>query len=116
MPCSEYLGGEGNALTAPQVANLQKTLPNAKLLSNLYVQPFNIYMNQRPGTGPLADMRVRQAIGLAIDRNEFIQSIEAGQGDWAMAGAFTDTWTQAEIKQILKFDPQAAKQLLSAAG
>jgi ABC-type transport system substrate-binding protein len=113
---TDYFGGETNALTAPQALSLQKSFPSAKMIANLYVQPFNIYMNQRPGTGPLADMRVRQAIGLAIDRDEFINSIEGGQGGWAMAGAFSDTWTQAEIKQMLKFDPQAAKQLLSAAG
>jgi peptide/nickel transport system substrate-binding protein len=111
---TDYLSG--SVITTPQVAALQKAVPTAKLFSDLAVSPFNIYLNQRPGTGPLADMRVRQAIGLGIDRDEFINSIEGGQGGWAMAGAFADTWTQAEIKQILKFDPQAAKQLLSAAG
>jgi len=111
---TDWLGQ--NVLTAPQVDSLQKSLPNARHFANLAVSPFNIYMNQRPGTGPLADMRVRQAIGMAIDRDEFVKLIEGGEGGWAMAGAFSDTWTQAEIKQILKFDPQAAKQLLSAAG
>jgi peptide/nickel transport system substrate-binding protein len=113
---TEYLGGDNNQLTAPQAQQLAKTLPSAKEFANYYVQPLNIYMNQRPGTGPLADQRVRQAIGLAIDRDEFINTIDGGQGGWAMAGAFADTWTQAETKQILKFDPQAAKQLLAAAG
>lgn len=113
---TDYLGGNDNAMTAPQAAQLQKTMPNAKFYANFQVIPFHIYMNQRPGTGPLADQRVRQAIGLAIHRDEFIQSIEGGQGGWAMAGASADTWTQAETKQILKYDPQAAKQLLSAAG
>jgi peptide/nickel transport system substrate-binding protein len=103
-------------LTLPQVESLKKTMPSAKAFANLAVSPFNIYMNQRPGTGPLADMRVRQAIGMAIDREEFVKLIEGGQGGWAMAGAFSDTWSQAEIKQNLKYDPQAAKQLLSAAG
>jgi peptide/nickel transport system substrate-binding protein len=113
---TEYLGGDNNALTAPQAQNLAKSMPSAKMYANLNVQPLNIYMNLRPGTGPLADMRVRQAIGMAIDRDEFINAIDGGQGGWAMAGAFADTWTQAETKQILKFDPQAAKQLLNAAG
>ncbi len=109
---TDFLGSD---LTAPQ-AEAVKKFANVVSYPYLAVSPFNIYMNQRPGTGPLADMRVRQAIGMGIDRDEFIKAIEGGTGGWAMAGSFPDTWTQAEIKQILKYDPQAARQLLSAAG
>ena len=33
-----------------------------------------------------------------------------------MAGAFPDTYTQEEIKQLLKYDPAQAKQLVAQAG
>ena len=111
---TDYLNGA--VLPTPQVASLQKSMPAAKLFSNLSISPLNLYTNLRPGSGPLADQRVRQAITMSIDRDEFIKSIEGGEGGWAMAGAFVDTWTQDEIKQILKYDRTAAKQLLSAAG
>jgi ABC-type transport system substrate-binding protein len=47
-----------------------------------------------------------------MDRDEFIRVINGGQGGWALAGAFPDTFTQEEVKQIVPHDPQRAKQLL----
>ena len=39
-----------------------------------------------------------------------------GKGGLALAGAFEDTYTQAEIKQLLKYDPEQSKRLLAEAG
>lgn len=65
---------------------------------------------------PLSDLRVRQAISLAMDRTELLQNQTGGRGALGMAGVFYDTFTQDEIKQLLKFDPAQAKQLVGAAG
>lgn len=73
-----------------------------------------IYMNQR--RPPLTDGRIRRAIALAVDRDEFIRIFSKGQGTWALSGAFPDTYSQEEIKQILRYDPQEAKRLLAEAG
>jgi peptide/nickel transport system substrate-binding protein len=65
---------------------------------------------------PLNDMRVRQAMHLAIDRDAFLKTFSAGQGEWAIAGGQPGLFSHDEIHSMLKFDPQQAKQLLSAAG
>ena len=93
---------------------LKRSVPKAVEAANLAFSTGPIYMNaQQP---PLNDLRVRQAIGYSIDRDAFIKALTAGQGGWAAAGAFPNTFTQPEIKQMLKFDPAHAKQLLNQAG
>jgi peptide/nickel transport system substrate-binding protein len=96
-----------------QAAELKKNEPNSVEYS--YMKPASeMYINQRQL--PLSDVRVRQAIGFAIDRDEFVRVLDGGDGGWGMAGGFPDTFTQDETRQILRFDVQQAKQLLSAAG
>ncbi len=103
----------GSLLDPSQQAVLKKQAPNA--VSYGYYKPASeFYLYQK--TGPLADVRVRQAIGSALDRDEIIKTIDGGDGLWGLSGSFNSTFTQAEIKQIVKHDPQQAKQLLAAAG
>jgi peptide/nickel transport system substrate-binding protein len=76
--------------------------------------PMHLYMNLKNQV--LSDLRVRQAIALTIDRDAFLKTLFDGQGGWPMAGAFPDSFSQDEVKQLLKHDPAQAKQLMSAAG
>jgi peptide/nickel transport system substrate-binding protein len=73
-----------------------------------------IYINNK--AAPLNDVRVRQAISLSTDPDEFINTFAGGQGERTLAGAFPDTFSADEIKQIQRYDPAQAKQLLAAAG
>lgn len=68
--------------------------------------------------GPLTDVRVRKAISLSIDRDEFNRVLSAGRGAWGLAGsnAWADLFTQEEARQILPYDPAQAKRLLAEAG
>ena len=96
-------------------ANRIKTSnPEVTLDSYPSPTPYHIYMNTK--REPLTDARVRKALGLAINRDEFLKTFFDGQGGWVLAGAFSSTYTQAEVKQIIKYDPAQARQLLSAAG
>ena len=101
-------------LTADDAAQLKRNNPSAVEDSYLAASPYHIYMNTK--RAPLTDMRVRKALGLAINRDEFLKTFFGGQGGWPLAGAFPDTYTQDEIHQIIKYDPNQAKQLMAQAG
>jgi len=103
----------GMVLDSNQTALLKKQDPSAVAYG--YVKPASeFYFYQK--TGPLSDVRVRQAIWSALDRDEILKTIDAGDGLWGMSGSFNSTFTQDEIKQILKTDLPQSKQLLAAAG
>jgi peptide/nickel transport system substrate-binding protein len=70
-------------------------------------------------TQPFHDIRVREAIDLGIDRDEIISLIWDGEGQyngpvqWLMARF---ALPQEEIRAAQPYDPQKARDLLSAAG
>lgn len=101
-------------LTLESVDQVKKNEPATVEFDYLDSTERYIYINtSKP---PLSDERVRKAISLSIDRNEFIQALSNGKGEWAFAASRPGLFTQEEIKQVLKYDPNQAKQLLSAAG
>ena len=65
---------------------------------------------------PLDDVRVRRAIALCINRDEFLKAFSGGQGEWAVAGGVPGLFTPAELRQMLPYDPAQARQLLNDAG
>lgn len=68
---------------------------------------------------PFNDIRVREALDLALDRQDLIDRMFFG--DAMLNGPIVwglDYWAlpQEELRDFYKYDPQEAKQLLSAAG
>lgn len=106
--------GASTTVDLPTLNQLKQQRPDATLETYINPAPIHLYMQTK--TKPLDDLRVRQAISLSLDRDEWIQTFTSGKGGYALAGAFTDTYTQDEIKGMLKTDQAQAKQLLSAAG
>lgn len=109
----DILGADFSDIYPKDLATLSKANPSAIKI-------------ETPGSGgelymtvdkaPLNDIRVRQAIMLCINRDEFIKVFGAGDEQWALAGAMAGLFTQDETKPMLKYDPAQAKQLISAAG
>ncbi len=102
-------------LDLTSVDTLTKALPSVFKYETINPAPMHLYMSVKPES-PLADERLRQAIALTLDRDQFLKTLFNGKGGWPLAGALPDTYSQAEIKAMLKHDPQQAKQILAAAG
>jgi len=70
---------------------------------------------------PMKDKRVREALNLAIDRNEIAQAIFAGHADPAaiplgLSWSFRDIGFKVTPEMVYPYDPARAKKLLAEAG
>ena len=110
----DMVTGPAAGLTLQAIQQVQKVRPDVVVNDHISVAPEHLYM--MVGKPPLNDLRIRQAISYSIDRDEFVKVMTEGKGNWALAGAFPDTFSEEEIHKMLKYDPTQAKQLLSAAG
>jgi peptide/nickel transport system substrate-binding protein len=77
--------------------------------SNLNLLTFNT------SQAPLNDMKVRQAIAYAIDRETMIRDLVLGQGTIAHSILPEASWAYAQ-GQTYRYDPATAKRLLDEAG
>ena len=70
-----------------------------------------LYVNAR--RAPLNDVRVRKALSRTLDRDEFIRVLGGG---WGLSGVLSGLFSQEEIKEILKYDPEESRRLLAEEG
>ncbi len=91
-----------------------KDVAGAVFATNIDPAPNSLYISQ--AKGPLTDLKVRKALALSIDRDEFIKTMTGGEGTWRLAGSRLEDFTDAEIHGMLKYDPAASKALLAEAG
>ena len=73
----------------------------------------------RVDSPPFSDERVREALDIAINRDDLIDKLYFGEGGYNGPVAWPlEYWAlpQDELRSALKYDPEKAKQLLSAAG
>jgi ABC-type transport system substrate-binding protein len=97
------------------VQALVKSNPNIFVTKERQYAPFIVYMNQ--AVKPFDDLRVRQAVSMAIDREGMIKALRPG-GE--ISGPVTPLVTGAlspdEVKTLQPYDPTKAKELLTQAG
>src|SRR5205814_10652958 len=94
--------------------------PDAQVWSYLSGQSAVWMRTDKP---PFNDKRVRQALSMAMDRKALSQAITQGEGEPDMvlsqAGKYWGFRKPSDMGAAAKYwnyDPQAAKQLLAAAG
>lgn len=84
-----------------------------------YMQPGVSYLNLQTGKGPLKDIRLRQALTYAVDREEIRDRLGAITPTYTFLSAAQAGYSAAEdakLAQELGFDPERAKELLTEAG
>ncbi len=110
----------GGVDLAPNPSNLPPDiLRTLTSLNNLKVEQFdgsNIqYVGLNTQSPPLNNVKVRQAIGYAIDREKIIKELLSGQAKIAHSILPAGSWAYSPGTQY-NFDPSKSKQLLQEAG
>jgi len=101
-------------VAAPQALSQFSNTAKYQIISG--VTNGEIVMGFNHAKEPFTDLKVRQAICHAIDRQALMDSVWEGQG--VLIGSMvppTDPWYE-DLTEIYPFDPEKAKQLLSEAG
>jgi len=104
----QYVDAQEVLKANPQAQKDRYLLPVAGLM----------YFSMSPvrGTPILGDVRLRRAIGLAVDRDEINKVAMSGTGEWGVSGAYHGLFTEAEARQLQKHDPAEARRLVVEAG
>jgi peptide/nickel transport system substrate-binding protein len=92
---------------------VKRTVPDAVVFEDMEKSKLLVMGTEKP---PLNDARIRKALSLSIDHEEYVKAMTGGKGEWALASAVPGLFSQQEIKQILKYDPEGAKRLVAEAG
>jgi peptide/nickel transport system substrate-binding protein len=85
-------------------------------------QFYGVYRPEVKGS-PVTDVRVREALSLAINRQQLIDHVMDGQASWPMPFATFRYSVDMDVprweswsKEALRYDPERAKKLLAEAG
>lgn len=98
-----------------EAEDLLKNNPMAQSFEYLQPRTPTLYTSAAPGR-VTADVRVRKAIALAVDRDEFMKVVSGGKGQWSFGGSVAGSFPEAEVKKVLRYDVAEAKRLLAQAG
>jgi peptide/nickel transport system substrate-binding protein len=103
------------ALVSPAMIAPAEQIPDAQTKARTVLTETVLFFNQTKGE--LGDKRVRQAIGLAIDREAVLEAAQEGQGE-AAGGLFPNDYfvPNDSVSDLVTHDPERAKQLLAEAG
>jgi peptide/nickel transport system substrate-binding protein len=110
-------------LTVDQLSAAKQQNPKAIVLKALDGRPSSIYFQFFDKSGPFQDLRVRQALSMAIDRDALSKAIYNGESVQPIfVPAYMGKWAvkvqdlPASSQQYFKYNPSEAKKLLEASG
>ena len=124
---AQFQAGKLDILGVPysDLASLQKAVPKSTVSSYYGLSYLELFFTPMDApNNPFADVRMRQAVSMAVDRDALNQQAYSGQGAWSnhvppgLGKWMLDPKSSAmgDAGQYFKFNPQQAKQLLQAAG
>ena len=115
--------GDSQLNSIDQVDSLKRTDPDIKLWA-FVTRSNNALRFISVGRPPFDDIRVRQALQMAVDRETIANTYFKGLADPTPHGIINnddplgtpfDEWPE-EVRQYYRYDPERAKQLLAEAG
>jgi len=125
----DWVGGMSvsvGAISWEDGANLKKTNPDLQYASRVSDYGVTVSMRQDKADMPFSDIRVRQAMNMAIDRQAILDTFHGGVGALmnlpiAEIADLQDVFIPikdlpADVKEIYTYNPTKAKQLLADAG
>jgi len=94
---------------------LVERIPTLRLVSGPTLYINQLYVNA--SRGPLADVRVRRALSLAMDRDAFVAATQANIGEPAFMNLPKAHWAWSEeAAKLVYFNLDEARELLAEAG
>jgi peptide/nickel transport system substrate-binding protein len=122
---SQFTAGQLDEL-APLIQNLdpmRQQNPQAQWIQTPSATPMPFYPQEGDPTGPFYDIRIRRAVSMLIDRDALNKSVQNGKGiNVLFSPLYMGKWSALisdlpkDSQQWYELNPQAAKQLLAAAG
>lgn len=122
------MSGDYDVIESPAARDLPRIKDNSKLdfvatpsTRLIFFQPDagraqSPFAKAADGKNPLQDLRVRQAINMAIDRKAIVQRLMDGMATVANQYMPTGMFGSLDKPAEIKFDPEGAKKLLAEAG
>jgi len=98
----------------PQFVPLVQANPDLQLIQGPSLHTWWVYLNMHEPH--LKDLRVRQAMNYAIDKEGLIKNVLKGTAVLSNGWSWPNTWSYEPNATEYPYDPAKAKQLLAAAG
>jgi dipeptide transport system substrate-binding protein len=108
--------GECHVMAYPNPADLtaMKADPAVNLMSQ---EGLNVgYLAFNTEKAPFTDVKVRQALSMAVNRDAIIEAVYQGAGKKAKNPIPPTIWSYNDKVEDTKYDPEAARKLLADAG
>lgn len=119
VPVEDFLAKKLSAAVITQPSDYKYVQSHSNLKANLRSHPDNLvtYLEWDKSTeaSPLDNIKVRQAVGMALNRQPIVQNVLNGLGGVTSKFGFPG-WPTYSLQHPLPYDPSKAKNLLAQAG
>lgn len=107
--------GEADVILPVPATDFERLKGSDKVIVESYPTTRNLYIGIQTQKEPFTDIRVRQALNYAVDKETIVNKILMGQGKVADSAITQYTWGHSPVGTY-PYDPEKAKQLLAEAG